>query len=205
MLLWWGSALLTAAVLLGGAIVFGFTQPPGFDTWWNTMIAEGRTEWMVGFAYVMNAAGGRWAAIVVVPLIVIAGLLMSRRWRAAVFAGLCLGASAVAVQLLKHAFGRARPDDMIVVSDFGSFPSGHTANAATLALILWLLFPRVWIAVAGALWVVGMALSRTLLSVHWATDTVGGALVGSAVVLLLAAWLLPWVQTRASEVPEQLV
>jgi undecaprenyl-diphosphatase len=83
-----------------------------------------------------------------------------------------------------------------VASDFGSFPSGHTANAATIAVVVWVLFPRVWTAVAGVLWVVAMALSRTVLSVHWATDTLGGALAGAAAVFLLAGWLLPWVTAR---------
>ncbi len=95
------------------------------------------------------------------------------------------------VQLLKQLFGRARPDDMLVVSDYGSFPSGHTANAATIALVLWVLFPRVWVAIVGAAWVLAMALSRTFLSVHWATDTLGGALVGAGVVLVLAALAAP--------------
>ncbi len=196
MLLWWGSGLLVAAALLGAAIVFGFSEPPGFDRWWNDFVSQHRGDAMVDFALVLNAIGGGWMAILLVPLAVIAGLLLARRWRAAVFAALCFLASAGAVQLLKHLFGRARPDDMIVASDFGSFPSGHTANAATIALVIWMLFPRVWTALLGAAWIVAMALSRTFLSVHWATDTLGGALVGAAVVLLLGAWLLPWARTK---------
>lgn len=194
-MLWgWGSGLLAAAVLLGAVIVFGFSEPPGFDSWWNDFVSAHRADGMVDFAMVLNAIGGGWIAILGVPLLVIAALLLARRWRAAVFAALCFAASAGAVQILKHLFGRARPDDMIVASDFGSFPSGHTANAATIALVIWILFPRVWTAIVGGLWIVAMALSRTFLSVHWATDTIGGALVGSAVVLLLAAWMLPWVR-----------
>jgi len=194
-MLWgWGSGLLAAAVLLGAVIVFGFSEPPGFDSWWNDFVSAHRADGMVDFAMVLNAIGGGWIAILGVPLLVIVALLLARRWRAALFAALCFAASAGAVQILKHLFGRARPDDMIVASDFGSFPSGHTANAATIALVVWVLFPRVWTAIAGALWIVAMALSRTFLSVHWATDTLGGALVGSAVVLLLAAWMLPWVR-----------
>lgn len=194
-MLWgWGSGLLAAAVLLGAVIVFGFSEPPGFDAWWNEFVSAHRADGMVDFAMVLNAIGGGWIAILGVPLLVIAALLLARRWRSAVFAALCFAASAGAVQILKHLFGRARPDDMIVASDFGSFPSGHTANAATIALVIWVLFPRVWTAIAGALWIVAMALSRTFLSVHWATDTLGGALIGAAVVLLLAAWLLPWVR-----------
>lgn len=199
MLLWWGVGLLALATVLGAVIVFAYPGPPGFDRWWNQTIAGVRSDAMVDFALVLNWIGGGWVAILGVPLVTILALVIARRWHGAVFAALCFAASAGAVQLLKQIFGRARPDDMLVASDYGSFPSGHTANAATIALVLWVLFPRVWVAILGALWVLAMALSRTFLSVHWASDTLGGALVGAGVVLVLAAWLLPWVQRRKTE------
>lgn len=187
--------MLVAATLLGAAIVFGYTEPPGFDTWWNDTISASRADWMLSFALLLDHIGGGWVAILLVPMLVIIALLIVRRWQAAVFAAVAFLVSAGAVQLLKHLFGRARPEDMIVASDFGSFPSGHAANAATIAMVLWLVFPRVWTAILGVAWVIAMAVSRTLLSVHWATDTLGGALVGAGVVLVLGAWLLPWVQS----------
>lgn len=187
--------MLVAATLLGAAIVFGYTEPPGFDTWWNETVSASRSDWMLSFALLLDHIGGGWIAILLVPVLVIVALLIARRWQAAVFAAVAFLVSAGAVQLLKHLFGRARPEDMIVASDFGSFPSGHAANAATIAMVLWLVFPRVWTAILGIAWVVAMAISRTLLSVHWATDTLGGALVGAGVVLVLGAWLLPWVQS----------
>lgn len=202
MLLWWGAGSLVLATALGAFVVFGHTETPGFDRWWNEAIASIRGDWMYEFALVLNWIGGGWAAILGVPLLAIVGLLLARRWRSAVFAAVCFGLSAGTVQLLKEIFGRARPEDMLVVSDYGSFPSGHTANAATIALVIWVLFPRVWVAILGALWIVAMALSRTFLSVHWASDTLGGALVGAGVVLMLAAWLLPWVQQSREKAVE---
>jgi membrane-associated phospholipid phosphatase len=202
-LLWWGIGMLVAATLLGAMIVFGYTEPPGFDSWWNETISTYRADWMLSFALILNDIGGGWVAIILVPLLMIIALLIARRWRAAVFAAVAFLASAGAVQLLKQIFGRARPEDMIVLSDYGSFPSGHTANAATIAVVLWLVFPRVWTAILGLVWVVLMAISRTLLSVHWATDTLGGALVGAGVVLVLGSVMLPWVQSasRRAEAP----
>lgn len=202
-LMWWGIGLLAVGVALGVALGLGVSEPSGFDAWWNTFVGEHRHDAMVDFALVLNVIGGGWVAILVVPLVVIAGLLLARRWRGALFAAVCFLASAGVVQVLKNVIGRARPEDMIVSSDFGSFPSGHTANAATVALVLWLLFPRIWVAVAGALWILAMALSRTFLSVHWVTDTIGGALLGAAVVLLLGAWLLPWATQRPDREPAE--
>ena len=183
MLLWWGVACLLLATALGALVVFVYPQTPGLDQWWNDTIAAVRADWMLSFALALNWIGGGWVAILAVPLGTILVLLLLRRWRGALFAALCFLVSA-----------RARPHDMLVVSDYGSFPSGHTANAATIALVLWVLFPRVWVAIVGAAWIVLMALSRTFLSVHWATDTLGGAFVGAGVVLVLAAWLVPWVR-----------
>ena len=200
MLLWWGVGLLALATAVGALVVFAYPQTPGFDRWWNDTIAGARADWMLDFALVLNWIGGGWVAILGVPVLAIHALVIAGRWRGAVFAALCFAASAGAVQLLKQLFGRARPEDMLVASDYGSFPSGHTANAATIALVVWVLFPRVWTAIVGVLWVLAMALSRTFLSVHWASDTLGGALVGAGVVLVLAAWLLPWAQRAKAEV-----
>jgi membrane-associated phospholipid phosphatase len=94
--------------------------------------------------------------------------------------------SAGLVQVLKVAFGRARPEDILIDIGSGAFPSGHVANAATLAALFALLLGRWWIALAGALYVVLMALSRTYLGAHWLSDTVGGAVLGMSVAL--AAW-----------------
>lgn len=188
-----GGALFALAVVLGVLVV---TLPAGatnaLDVFWNEAMAQLRQPWMLSIAHVMNRVGGGWIAVLVVPLLIVGVLVLMRRWRSAVFAASAFIVSAGLTQLLKQIFGRARPDDMLVASDFGSYPSGHTSNAATIAVVLWLVFPRVWVALIGALWVVVMALSRTILSVHWITDTVAGALVGASAALLVAGMLTGW-------------
>lgn len=191
----WGSgiSLLAAAVLIGLLVVtLAGQNVVGVDVAWHTLMAQVRHPWMVDIAYGLHWIGGGWRAILLVPLVFLAVLCAVRRWRAAVFAGAAFAVSAGITQALKHLFGRARPDDMIVASDFGSFPSGHTANAATIAVVLWLILPRVWVALVGAGWVLAMALSRAMLAVHWGTDTLGGALVGASAALLVAAVLSGW-------------
>ena len=107
-----------------------------------------------------------------------------------------------AVQLLKHLFGRVRPEDIIVLSDAGSFPSGHVANAATLATVAVILFPRLWVLIVAGAWVFTMAFSRTYLHAHWLTDTIGGALVGIGVALLVAVpFAVPLARERGALPP----
>lgn len=186
--LWIGVGLLAAALMLSAGIVFGLKDGPfPFDSAWNAYLVSIRGPVLLGFSYGMNWLGGGWFGVIVVPLGVAVLLLVLRRpWAAAYFV-VAEGVSALIVQVLKHAVGRARPEDMIVISDFGSFPSGHVANAATIAIALVVIFPGVWSAVAGSVWVVLMAFSRTYLGAHWLSDTVGGALIGASAALLAAA------------------
>lgn len=186
--LWIGLGLLLAAVLLAGGILFGLSDRPfAIDTAWQDYLVSVRTPILLGLSYAMNWLGGGWFGIFGVPVLIAVLLFLLRRPWAAVYFLTAELLSAAIVQILKHAVGRARPDDMIVVSDFGSFPSGHVANAATIAVALFVLFPGVWAAAAGAVWVVLMAFSRTYLGAHWLSDTLGGALVGASAALLAAS------------------
>lgn len=196
-LLWWGIGLVLAAVALGAAVTApGPDLPSVLDTGWNQLMITIQTPVMVGFGTMMNVAGGTWVGTYLIPIVILVALLIARRWRAAVFVLVSLLVSVALVQLLKSLFGRARPGEMLVTSDFGSFPSGHTANAATMAVLAALLFPRLWVLLLGIIWTLAMAFSRTLLSVHWLTDTVGGMLVGAGTALIVGAVMLGWVQRR---------
>lgn len=193
-LLWWGTGAILIAVMIG--ILVRGDVAPGLDTGWNTWMAEIRTPFLIGAASVLDRVGGGWIATYLIPIAILVALLVARRWRGAVFVAVTLLVSAGVVQLLKTLFGRARPEDMLVTSDFGSFPSGHAANAATLATLAVVLFPRLWVWIVAAVWALAMAFSRTLVSVHWLSDTAGGMLVGVGVTLLMAGFLLTWTRWR---------
>ncbi|MGY3903937.1 phosphatase PAP2 family protein [Aeromonas lusitana] len=73
-----------------------------------------------------------------------------------------------------------------------AFPSGHSIAAMSLAQF----FGLIWLARApsGAwllpVWAVAIALSRTLIGMHWPLDVLASALLGSLTALLAARWWL---------------
>ena len=178
-----------AVVLAGGLAVLLAIRgnvPFEADAEWMEEILEHRNPaWEVP-ALLMNFLGGGWFAFVL-PAAVIVVLCLRKRYWSGLFLGIASVASALLVQLLKGIVGRPRPEEMLVTADFGSFPSGHSANAATLAVCLGIIVWRAWVWAAGAVYVVLMMLSRTYLGAHWISDTVGGLLVGTAVALIVWA------------------
>ena len=192
-----GVVLVVAAIGLG--ILVTVDADLDLDEWWNSFVDH--FDFLRSFALGMNFVGGGWFATFVVPLAGLAIMLALRRPWGGALVIVASAASAVGVQLLKATFGRARPEDILVAADHGSYPSGHTANAATLAVIAVVLFPRVWVAVVGAAWVLLMAFSRTEVHAHWFSDTVGGALVGTGVALVVAAALTLRIDRERAALP----
>jgi membrane-associated phospholipid phosphatase len=180
-----GTAIL--AVLLIGAIITFRQGSVEFDAEWMEEIIEHRhPAWEVP-SRVMDFLGGGWFGIFVVPIGAAIALLVGRKRWSALYFVLASAVSAGTVQLLKRLFGRARPEDILLPLDSASFPSGHVANAATVAVVLGLLLTRLWVWLAGVAWVVLMLLSRTYLGAHWLSDTIGGVLLGAAVALIVWA------------------
>lgn len=91
--------------------------------------------------------------------------------------------------LLKNLIKRDRPavkissyQAFITPSDQFSFPSGHTAAAFLFACLVLNFYPA--FALPCFLWASAVGISRVLLGVHYPTDLVAGALLGS----LCAFW-----------------
>ncbi len=104
--------------------------------------------------------------------------------------------------ILKEAVGRIRPCDCKGLVDLlihrprdPSFPSGHTSASFAAAMVLVLTKWRGrWAALTLALLI---AFSRLYLYVHFPTDVLGGALVGSACALLAVTFWQKWLGNTA--------
>lgn len=181
-------AVLVVAVLIGALVMLrGAGNPLGFDTEWMDEILEHRSPvWEIP-SLAMNYLGGGVIGVFIVPIAIIAALCLFRRFWAALYFTAATVLSAGLVQLLKSLFGRARPEEILVHADFGSFPSGHVANATTMAVVLAIILRRSWIWVAGIVYVILMLLSRTYLGAHWLSDTFGGLLLGVGVAVIVWA------------------
>ncbi|MBG8556033.1 phosphatase PAP2 family protein [Hymenobacter guriensis] len=128
--------------------------------------------------WLAQAGGTRWTPLL--EAAVLAGLLLARQWRAALFFLVAVGGAGLLNLFAKLLLARARPDFWVSIAPETSysFPSGHamaaTALALTLGILLWPTRGR-WVAVVlGAAWALLMGWSRMYLGVHFPSDVLAG-------------------------------
>jgi undecaprenyl-diphosphatase len=193
------SILPFAALLV--AVLASDLAPLGMDRWWAGVMADLRTPLMTSFQTLVSTLGGGLIGGLVVPLTLFALLGRLVSTRAAITFGTAVVCSAAIVAVNKDLVARPRPDGQLVQTiDSGSFPSGHVAHAATLTVALALIVRRRWLIAVAVIWPALMALSRTYLSVHWLSDTIAGASVGTCVALVVVA-AGSWQEARARRQP----
>jgi undecaprenyl-diphosphatase len=101
-------------------------------------------------------------------------------------------ATAAVVTVLKYTIRRRRPDSgwgrYLRFADPHSFPSGHAARGAALAVMALWLGPS-WLGIALLAWMPLLGLVRIMLGVHYLFDVLAGfavgAITGSLVLLFL--------------------
>jgi undecaprenyl-diphosphatase len=163
-------------------------------TRWDRAVVEGVQHLHWGPAdWVFVHLSDWWVKSLVIVAIGLAADLASRRRfpLGAVLAAVSYLVAVGLVTLLKGVFDRPRPPvghpeihPLVALPASGSMPSGHAASAFAAAVAVGLVHPRLrWplLVLAGLI-----ALSRVWLGVHYLTDVLAGAALGTAVAY--AAW-----------------
>lgn len=142
----------------------------------------------------ITQAGG--AILVPVGLAIVVVLLIARRPRSALVYGIALLVATGWTQFVKGALERTRPPGGELIATGYSFPSGHTLNSSVtyglIALLVWRSplprWLRVVTAIALAILIGLIGLSRIALGAHYPSDVVGGWLAGLAIVATVATF-----------------
>lgn len=163
MIRWWPSIGLAAMLLLGWAV--GKSSTP-IDDWFqsfkNTPVAD------------LNLLT-RPKLLVGTLVIVLSVALVQRKWRVATMTVVAPLVGLAFERVLKPIFGRTKEGAL-------AYPSGHITTTTIVMGLVVLLAGAAWWAVVLATTVVALAMIGVGASFHYFTDTVGGALLGSAVV-----------------------
>jgi len=108
---------------------------------------------------------------------------------------LILVSDQVSSHLLKNLFARIRPCNvldnvnlLVSCTESFSFPSSHAVNNFAAAVFFSIIFPRykVWFYTIATL----LAFSRPYVGVHYPSDVIGGALIGSLIGYIFALIVL---------------
>lgn len=98
------------------------------------------------------------------------------------------------------------PNDITKYSVAGSysFPSGHTSMAFCTATSISLLYPKWYIIVPAYLWAGSIGYSRMYLGVHYPTDVLAGALIGTG-TSIGTHYLFKYIKNKRSSKEEEVM
>jgi membrane-associated phospholipid phosphatase len=209
-----GPALLVAGIVLALWIRSGIDAANARDLSINTWFHDrADTPGVLRSISSFVSWIGAGSTIVPIELAFVAGLLVFRRWRWAVFVFVSAMGGHLLSNLTKRIVERPRPPWFVLSADqtasmFPSFPSGHTtagmAGIVAIAITLWFVLPRPLSTITA--WIVGLiglaqGPSRLFLAKHWITDVLGGLLFGAGWLLLVWGAFLMWLAPRPTAVP----
>jgi membrane-associated phospholipid phosphatase len=117
------------------------------------------------------------------------------------FLGEVLVVSTVFTIGMKYGIKRERPFvsypdiQQLTSASSPSFPSGHTSTAFATATSMTLAFPKWYVALPAYLWAGAVGYSRMHLGVHYPSDVLAGALIGSGAAIL-SFYMNRWINTK---------
>lgn len=145
---------------------------------------------------IFSAITGTGSLKFLLPLTVVITVLLhlARRRAEALFLAVSVISAALVVFIIKTMVGRHRPSLWETEWYWGSsFPSGHTLAVAAFATAASLLVLKTrpgtrWIVMTAAFfWIFLVGLSRLVLGVHWPTDVLAAACIGTFLPLAIKA------------------
>ncbi len=192
------AAVLVAVILLmmwliDAPIARGVAQLPSWYRWFNEQITDfgksGWVLWPIGILFLalaaLPSATTRISQAVMAALVVRVG-----------FVFLAVGLPGLFVTIIKRMIGRARPMvnggphpfdfEPFSVAAYASMPSGHATTVFSILVALGSLWPRA----RTLLWIYALAIaaSRIVVSAHYASDIMAGAVVGTVGALIVRRW-----------------
>ena len=187
------AAIVVMMFLVDAPIARAATHLPHWYRWFNEQITDfGKSGW------VLWPLGLLFLALAALPT---ATTRMSQAVMAAFmvrvgFVFLAVGAPGLFVAIVKRVIGRARPYvdhgphpfefHPFWTAAYASMPSGHTTTVFSILVAFGSLWPRG----RTVLWIYAIAIlvSRVVVSAHYPSDVVAGAVVGTVGALLVRRW-----------------
>jgi undecaprenyl-diphosphatase len=150
------------------------------DAAWSSRLSlTNRPLWLRNLAAVLAHSGDSWFILAGLLIVYIVGDPFWRSW-SVMLAGVII-ALAGFVLAIKFIFRRQRPAGEWGViyrkTDPHSFPSGHAARSALIAVLI-LAWGPAWLAWPLLLWAPLVSIARVALGVHFLSDVIAGALIG---------------------------
>jgi len=179
-----------AFVAFSGAVYLGWLYEA--DLWALQETQEHPWNFLHTVSEIFSFFGGAEVTVAAFSLLLVVLFLYGRRALAgrllAVFMATALVELAMKLYLpqdpLPEGSGRAEDFAPLVVASFPyPYPSGHVIRAVILFGALYLLSDNRVVRAGILVALCGVAASRAYLGVHWASDVVGGALLGIAALL----------------------
>lgn len=195
--------LVASVVLFATTFAIGLLAKrygsPGPDLSLDVTIIPERTAVLTGLCLAVNYMLSPAGNVVILLLICLVLMFALRRPLTALAFGSTVAVGWLSSEAGKIAVARLRPPTaathaLLLETGHSSFPSGHTAFAASLVWGAVLILAttarqRTITAIIGILFAVSVGLSRLYLGVHYPSDVFGSLLISTAGVML---WLPLW-------------
>jgi undecaprenyl-diphosphatase len=188
------AALLFGMFFIDGPIMRGVAHLPRSIVWCFDQITDfGKSGWFLWpLGVLFLALAVLPATLPRIPQLVLAAIMVRVG-----FLFVAIGLTGLFDAIIKRIIGRARPLTASVIdptlfkpfiwrADYASLPSGHTTTAFAVLVAFGTLWPRS--RTAFLVYALLIAVSRVVVSGHYPTDVLAGAVVGSVGAIMVRRW-----------------